>query len=291
MMAADGSEKIEVPDEEGALRRLQLAELDVLKMLRDVMSQNGIRYFLGYGTLLGAVRHGGFIPWDDDVDLFVPRKDYDRLCAVLKEECPAGYRLYYFDGANGVDSPSINLRVENLKVRVLQERGGVKKERPVWVDVFPLDGVGSPGFARRLLFLRFAVLFIELRLARSLVEGVEESKARSRSERFGIWLNETLGIGRLFPLNRTLSRFEEFRKKRSFDGSEYSYALTLDYMESAIFRSEWFGEGAPIVFEGETFSAPIDAHAVLSATYGDYMQLPPESERVFKHRIELLEAE
>ena len=139
------------------LRKLQLMELDILKQVTETCNRYGLRYYLLGGTFLGAVRHQGFIPWDDDIDIGMPRADFEKFCKLAEKElaAPLGFISY----KNNKEHIYFHPRVYNFNSRVIDRSGVEEKETHAWIDVFPLDGMPGNKFVRklhgfRLLFLR-----------------------------------------------------------------------------------------------------------------------------------------
>lgn len=280
----NNSEK-ENKTENNILRTYQLAELAILKSVAKVMDENNIRYYLGYGTLLGAIRHKGFIPWDDDIDIFVPRPDYEKFIKIADEILEYPYILNYYKK----DSPSVFtnnlLHIENPNLKIWQEKGGTKLKQNIWIDIFPLDGLPDSMIIQKWMFLEFRILYILLRLSRSSEIGVEEHKKRPLMEEIGIWMNKHMHIGKMFSYKKILEIFDSIRLKYSYDECNYVYGLTIDYMEDCICKKQWFGKGIKGEFENCEFCIPIDSSAVLTQFYGDYMELPPVEKRTYKHSI------
>ena len=113
-------------------------ELDILKFLAKYCDEKGFRYFLAYGTLIGAIRHKGFIPWDDDIDLYMPREDYDKMIACFNKEAPAPFKLIE-PHEKGAKHTFVKIYDERTVKLENGSYGG--RELGVDVDIFPLDGV------------------------------------------------------------------------------------------------------------------------------------------------------
>ncbi|MBO4603327.1 MAG: LicD family protein [Salinivirgaceae bacterium] len=261
------------------------AELDTLNDVIRSFEKHGIKYYLGFGTLLGAIRHQGFIPWDDDVDLFIPRPDFEKIKRYEKDIIPQPYILSGNTISNNSPHTFI-LRIENpLKCFHIEKNGRVLKQN-VWLDLFPIDGMPSNRLLRMLLFFRLRIQFVLLRIARSSLYGVAKNTKRSYVEKCVIAINKVFHIGRLFNLRNIVDGFDKILKKHSFDTSKYVCPLTIDYMEKCICDRDWFGDGIMITFENiEKVVVPIDSDAILKNIYGDYKQLPPIERRHPKHSI------
>ena len=266
------------------LRKLQLDEYEILKSVIKVWEQNGIRYFLGYGTLLGAIRHQGFIPWDDDVDVFLPRPDFERFIQIADQVLEEPYFLN-----NESMSVNINLKhyrcIEDPSHKQTRKYGDRLSEYNTRIDIFPLDGAPKSAIGRWWLSFRAAMLKQLIRFPRAYAMGVMDKK-RSAAESVIIWLNKTLGIGKLLSPEKMVRSLEKMRKRHPYDTSEYAYAWVPDYKWKKILcRREWFGEGVKARFEASAFTVPADSDAVLHQFYGDYMSPPPEALRTTKHSV------
>ena len=122
------------------LERLQKEEIDILNEIVRICDKNNIPYFLAAGTLLGAVRHSGFIPWDDDIDLFMLRDDYNKFIKCAINEINDNYFLQCHDTDKYYYSSFIKVRKNNT-LMIEEENENRKIHRGIWVDIFPLDYV------------------------------------------------------------------------------------------------------------------------------------------------------
>ncbi|MED5607246.1 LicD family protein [Pseudomonas sp. JH-2] len=259
------------------LARIQQRAFAVLGALVDFFQAHAIDYYLVGGTLLGAVRHGGFIPWDDDIDIVVPRKDYRRLLGLL-DRLPPTLRAIH---------PSIDAYTPYpfLVVSDRHSRWVVDYAHPfdrgIGVDVFPLDGVPPPGMRRRLLRKSIALL-------RSMTMNKQKGYyprpvPPAQHWRFALVALATSLVPRalLFALyDRVVSSLPA-----SSDGLVGNlYGL---YGDREVVPAQVFGKGASVVFEGRSFNAPEQTQAYLTSIYGDFRQLPPLERRHSGHRIAL----
>lgn len=268
------------------LRLLQLKELEILKDFTRVLDGNNLHYFLGFGTLLGVVRHQGFVPWDDDIDVFMPRPDYEKLLQNADQIIRGKYRLIYHDAEKYPNWFFHFSAVENPEVKVLKRRGSQIRTESVIIDVFALDGLPDSPWKRWTIFFQLKILHYVRKMGRSYANGVNPETKRSLMERIVIWLLFDLKLGKFLRPHKTLDRINRLNKKYPYEGCKYVYALTFEFnRKRLVCKREWFGEGAIAQFEGSSFRVPADSHQVLTKWYGDYMTPPPESSRGLKHIV------
>ena len=244
------------------LRRHQLVMLEMLKELDRICSKHNIPYFLYWGTLLGAIRHNGFIPWDDDLDVGMMRKDYLRLLKVLPAELPEHIVLQTNDTDRNYFYMFAKLRYRHSFI----DEGSydrVFKERGIFIDIFPFDKISPTTQKWRLQSYAYT-------LFRS-GNGSEQALRRIRAL---TWFNRHVS----FPLLRMASRLMNC-KKITFD---YGIPFHCVHDQSEIFPLSTH------VFEGVQTFVPGNSHQVLSSLYGDYMMLPLDLDNVY-HHVERLE--
>ncbi len=252
------------------VREEQMAELEVMKDLHAYCVKHGLRYVLGYGTLLGAVRHKGFIPWDNDMDIYMPREDITKLVELSKKE-PISPIVQLFDHTADDNYHYAIVRACNTKTVVepsyLREpiRG-----MGVWVDLFPLDGIIKPK-----IWIQNPLRMLTLRLLNAtLYLPDSESKAKAAVRKF---------ILKCLP-NRN-HKYER-RVSSICAWSKYDKAKSVCVLceddttpDSALDRVDI--ENPELVpFEDTEFFIPRNADKYLRLQYGDYMQLPPEEDRM-----------
>ena len=260
------------------LRKVQLTQLEIAKEIRRVCEENDIRYFLACGTFLGAVRHKGFIPWDDDMDIGMLRSDYEKFCRIAPQKLRPQYCLqtWYTDPNYSLPFGKVVKRgtvyLESKKSRRLQENG-------FYVDIFPYDYapeelVQRDSYASRLLSI------YRVKLMKSGYKPwMEEDRI--------VWKKR---IGYLYyQLQALFSSQKELAK--GYDALAVSiHSSPLMVEQSALrkpyyFDSAMFEHFADYTFEGETFKGLKDYDAYLKVLYNDYMQLPPEDQRENRHQI------
>ena len=252
-------------------RALQLKELEVLKELRRLCDKHGLRYYLTAGTLLGAVRHKGFIPWDDDVDIVMPRRDYNRLKKIARRELSEGFFYQSADTEYKCPFFFTKIRMDGTSVtEPLLE--GVKIHDGCYVDVFPLDVCPMSDRRAERYFKLTRMIFCAI-IARLNPDFVcEYTKggaifAFKLLRRMPIWLLKWLRGS----VRRYYSLFSRRGRLATVDGS---YGFPRESYDI-----EWFDEAVSLEFEGESFIAPKRYDDILTHMYGDYMTPPDESMR------------
>lgn len=254
------------------LRKLQLLELKIALEIKRVCEKNGLRFFLTGGTLLGAVRHGGFIPWDDDMDISFSRSDYDAFTAACKTDLGPEFLLQTWDTDPSYPFPAGKIR---LKGTHAQERFSAEgNENGIYVDIFPFDNVPDGAWAYRLQSWRYylgkRLLWMKKGYGRCIAG---ESIAKKFKYHLAAVLVAPLPYARLKRwMDRAMRRYDNEPTRLAIVPGVYSFSReTID-------RS-WLDDLAPVSFEGHTFPAFRRKEEYLRKVYGDYMRLPPEDQR------------
>ena len=257
------------------LEEVKKIEFNILCQYADFCSQNNLKYYLGYGTLLGAARHKGFIPWDDDIDVLMPRPDYDKFIKLTGYHPikPNLETRLYRDCKNPNIYPFAKVIDTNT---IVYEKGKVKKNiSGLWIDIFPLDGYPEDIIAAQQLFNKYKLLRNLQDLATTNPFYVNQNILKKIIKTFFIApFVKLYGVRKLCKkidmLAQTYS-FEEYKKTADFTWG--------DNIDSYLLKSE-LEPAAKVEFEKSCFNAPAGWQQYLTRLYGDYMQLPPESERI-----------
>ena len=249
---------------------------DMLKQVDSICHAERLRYFLSGGTLLGAIRHRGFIPWDDDIDLMMPRPDYEIFLKRAEKRLPKRYILAFPDRTKDYSQPWIRI----FDTRVAVDDSGMQRTltRSLFVDIFPIDGLPSNRTLSNLCFKRVRAWDILLKCARR--------KALYPDERLK-WLKKPMmALTRVRPLPKYAVSLNKSARRCSFERAHYAGVLaTTHYGSRERMPVEVFRGSVQVPFEGGFFPAPIGYDTYLSRLYGDYMQLPPEEKRVSEHNL------
>ena len=244
--------------------------LSILIRIDKICRDNNIEYYLHGGTLLGAVRHKGFIPWDDDIDIMMTYDSYDKLSNLIQK---GEYGLNFIDIRNHKDTIFLYGKICDQNTRIVSE-GNLKipKDYGAFVDVFPIVYFSDDEKKRQKEVKKQIWL-------RRIVENSARIKY-SRSGKFFIDLRRFLAF-HIFKMANTRSIIEKSDVKfRKTQKSNWAGTITLPLPASFLERKP-----IDLLFEGHYLKAPSNWDEILSFMYGDYMKLPPEGERSPKHFI------
>ncbi len=251
---------------------LQLKMLDMISYFHDFCYKHNIRYYVVGGTALGAARHNGFIPWDDDVDVGVPRSDYERLKKLTQNQTFGNYIFEYPSNDKTFVYPYGKLYDSST---TLIESTRYKTKRGIFIDIFPLDGIGN-----------------------TYEESVSNYKTIDRkvkilSTKICAWRkgrkfykNICMILMRHLPWNnekKLRAQISQMSQVHSFEDCLYVANCVGNWHEKEIIKREWLGKPTLIQFEGIQVYCPEKTDEYLSAVYGNWRQLPPKEKQISHH--------
>lgn len=266
---------------EKELQKLHEVLLDAMVQFDSVCKRYAVQYFLGGGTLLGAIRHGGFIPWDDDVDLMMTRENYKKLC-----DLPPGVfgpRLFFqtHQTDSGYHGDMAKIRVNNTTYATEFSRRFSQMHQGIFLDVFVHDQTAKSECGRRLhVFLTT--------LCRSMVFHKWEGSPMQYygKHRFACKIM-TIFIRRM-PIRFLENLRERVYRLFSNSGSGFLYDGTGMHLSHGAFPEKWLEEAIEVPFEGHMLPVPKEYDKYLQYSYGNYWKLPSETQRRL-HNIYLLD--
>ena len=259
------------------LDEIKARELKILKEIHAICEQQKIEYSLAGGTLLGAIRHGGFIPWDDDIDIFLTRPNYDKLIdycrnhetefKLLSSETDDRYGYLF---AKAMDMDTV----------LIEEYGNSHNiEMGVFVDIFPVDGLGDD-------YKKAIKAFNSTRFKRELL--VARNWKKFFKSKTHSWVYEPVrfvffALSRFTSEKKIIASIQKKIRKNSFEKSNYVGCICGSYRDKEILQSGVFNEYIEINFEDTKFMIIKEYNQYLANIYGDYMKLPPEEKRMTHH--------
>lgn len=267
---------------------LQKKILDIFIEIDKLCEKHNLRYYAIGGTCLGAVRHQGFIPWDDDLDIAMPREDYERFKHVASKELPDNLKIY--SELSGDNYSCKFMKVHDISTTFVEEGYRDKYDRytGIWVDIMPLDGIPKGTFHKKVYFLSLnmlAKLSWHRKFQHDSVLGQKPTDIKKI-----IWEMIYLFI-KWFPRKFFDEKFIEIQRRYAYDTTlELSYTWSCRAKEIIVPKSD-FEDYVLFPFENYQMRCPVGYHNFLTVMFGDYMKLPPEEERVSCHKADILDLE
>lgn len=284
---------------ESELKKLQEKLLSMAKILKEIFEEEHLQYFMLGGTLLGAIRHKGFIPWDDDLDFVMPRKDYEKFLKIVDSKLPKGYGIIHYSRKKCQENPDIkrvmlhSAKMIDLNSYLYTEKNGEILKRNIFIDIIPLDGIPN-GRIKQILhkFKIYRQLFL-LKIARVNDESYFSNgyKGNSTLKRLAYKIIKFLKIGKNKDSIVQLKKFDRTLAENDYEECDkISNILGGHGLFKEIFCRKDMGKGKQYNFEDTSFIGPENYDAILTKMYGkDYNVIPPENSpiRLCKHSIKI----
>lgn len=253
------------------IRPLQMHLLGVMEVIHDMCMKHGLRYYMVDGTLIGAVRHKGFIPWDDDMDIAMPRADYEALITHSREWLPEQYEFICFE-----NDPSYPLhfgKVQDSQTTLI-ERPHLYYLGGVYVDIFPIDGAPEGKLRQRTYQAHYKYLtkMLYLRCRNPFKHGHGPSS----------WV--PLLSRKLYSIEGLQGKIRRHMMKHPLESSRLAAVNHNDGLGSMVDKEKVLGDPTPIEFEGKQLMGMADNHSYLTQLFGDYMTLPP-ADKIHQHNF------
>lgn len=253
------------------IRPLQLRLLDILIAIDQMCREHNLRYYMVDGTLLGAVRHGGFIPWDDDMDIAMPRPDYEALIAHCHEWLPQPYQFVCYE--NDPAYPLHFGKVQDASTTLI-ERPHLYYLGGVYVDIFPIDGAPEGRIRQRLYHLKYKYL------TRALYFLHRDPYRHGHGP--SSWI--PLLCRKVYTMPELQAKIKRHMMLYDFAISRLAAVNHNDGLGSMVDRQSVLGEPTPVEFEGLMLSGMADNDAYLTQLFGDYMT-PPPPDKIHQHNF------
>ena len=250
------------------LRKLQLVEVEILDEIVRICDKHNLNYFLVGGTLLGAVRHKGFIPWDDDIDIGMPRKDYEYFLKIAEKELNNNYKIQYWTNdkkyyLNFIKIRKLNTLFEEKKMQ------HIDTSKEIFIDIFPFDNINSDNVDYYKKVSRVFNVLRPIILCKSGILSKDELPSKKIYNVLHFFSNKFL----LKIQNKTI-------QKENKKDTNYIISFPGSYYEKEVVKKDIIFPLNTIAFEGKEYKCPNDIDAYLKHVYGDYMKLPPKDKRV-----------
>lgn len=255
--------------------RIKHIELEMLKHFISVCESLHLTYYVLGGTLLGAVRHQGFIPWDDDIDVGMPRADYERFLKEGQAYLPEYYFIQSLDTEPEYIATFAKIR-DSRTTFIETSAASFHIHHGVYIDIFPLDPYpdGHHGW------FDFKNNFLKLRI---------EAAYKGLKASFSTKIKRVIAFALLPSLPKAVAKRERLYRSVPHGSRMANYGGA--WGDKEIVPAGWYGEGKKLTFEGLEVNAPSEYERWLTQVYGDYLQLPPPEKRIAHHAVEAMDPE
>ncbi len=259
------------------LRALQLTELEVARIFAQICEKYHLRYYIVGGTMLGAVRHQGFIPWDDDMDVGMPRPDYEKFINIVRGELPPGYDFRTFK--QNLDYKRCFSKLVDTRVRLTNASNTKTTYENAWLDIFPFDGMPAGKLCQQLHF--WHLTFWRFLYRASCFEELVNLNRPGRPLylRLIIKFLSVTHFGANLDTRKLMYKLEKKLAKYGYDESPFMVSFFGQYMTREIVDKRLLGAGRSYAFEDLTLNGPEDYDAFLRHFYGDYMTPPKDADK------------
>lgn len=267
-----------------ANKKVQELTLFTLNTFIQFCEKYHLQYYFTGGALIGVLRHQGFIPWDDDIDIGMPRRDFDKFHELVKTEMPEGFGLcnrYTDKNWHFAMSQFVDLESE-IEINLAEK----PRIAHIWIDIFPLDGLPSNNIMRwfrvkNILLHRYLVQIAHI------TTQVDAHRKRPWYENAILGFCKAIPVGKLLNTNHIIDHLEKILRKNDFYKSRYCGNMLGRYREREIVLTKSFGTAVYGSFEGRQVKIPAESPKILTALYGNYMDLPPEKDQV-AHNVKII---
>lgn len=259
-------------------KEVQQTALGILKYIHSICEKEEIKYFIAYGTLIGAIRHHGFIPWDDDLDIMMPRPDFDRLVSYFSKHDTGPYKLMNLKTTPAY--PYFNTRICDTRT-IIETSYESSSGMGVFIDVCAMDGLGCD--------YNYAIK----KMSKSKKLCSSMFLATRNDFHMGLtkgWKKKILKypayvVTHILGKSFFVRHMENLLRECDYDGSDYVGCLVWSTYapKKEVFPKTWIENIKLGDFEDGEFFIPEHYDDILRTIYGDYMKLPPEEERIYHH--------
>lgn len=255
--------------------------LDIFQQFITICKANDLTYYCAGGTAIGAIRHQGFIPWDDDIDVFMPRPDYDRFLKLCAQRDLGVYEL-----CTPYNTPNYFMYFSKLCRRdtTIMERADTPCVYGMFIDIFPLDGTADDMDEALRLKRRFEKIQNRMEAISTRYRFTDYMALLTRPHEWGRFVRKTIGFFARGAYRRHLLRkMDAICYRHGFEEAINVVTYSGVYHAKEVYPKEWIVGVTPFTFEGLSVDLPLRYDDYLRHFFGDYMQLPPEEQRQSHH--------
>ena len=259
------------------ISQIKQIQLNILLKVADFCKENNINYFLTAGTLIGALRHKGFIPWDDDIDIVMLRDDYNKFISIFNKVSEEKNIKVF--SPNDKNYPYTYAKVSDTRTMLIENKYLSKIfELGINIDVFPLDYL-TDDFNSSLKFLKKIYKY------NSILELKQISLDKKRSFYKQLSIIVIQFVLKIFSYKWLINKINVLAQKNiNNEGSKYIGQIVIKAKgEKEILERSWFAKAVDVTFEKNLFKAPIGYDAYMKRLFGNYMQLPPKEKQITHH--------
>jgi len=265
--------------------KLHAADLAIVKEVVAICDKYDLKYYMLGGTMLGAIRHKGFIPWDDDIDLGMPRKDYEKFLEIAPSLLSQTLKIVNFK--TDPDYHYYITRILDTDSKVVETRYAHEgKFTNLSIDIFPLDGSPNNGLFRKLYYFR--VMAHRAMMALHYKDGIDPDRKRGTCEKIMLSILKLLPTDKMFNAYNQKEKIDSILKSQDIWDSEISGNIMGAYRTREMVPTEWLGgidEDTYYQFEDIQLRGYKEYDKYLSYLYGDYMKMPPEGSRKIHFKL------
>lgn len=261
------------------IRKLQLVELEILLAFKNYCEKNNLNYVLIGGSALGAMRHNGFIPWDDDVDIGMPRNDYEIFLNLAKKDFDDKYLIQNNKTEKNFPYSFTKIRMKSTKF-IQENLKNIQMNHGIFIDIFPIDGCGND-FDKAKKHVKRLQRYNYFHIAHTLI-----NSKYNNSLRYRLKVHVLILFKKILSQKLINNRIQKLRKKYSFDSSNYvaNFFGTAKGKE-LIKKEDIFGKKNCLSFEKHQFPVPSKIHEYLTHIYGEYNKIPKNAHPENKHEL------
>ena len=283
-MAKDWNQSYNKEDN-SELRKLQLTILDIVKLFAEICEKHNLRYFMVGGTMLGAARHQGFIPWDDDIDMGMPREDYEKFLTIVGDELPEGYEFLNYK--INPEYKRYFSRIVDTNVEIHNASNSKEIIENAWIDIFPHDGMPRTKIGQRFHFWRLAGLRLLYHMS-CFDELVNLNRpGRPKYQQIIINFLHKTKLGHNLNTIKLMKKIEKGLCRYSFDEADTVVSFFGAYMSREIIKKSILGDLPFYSFEDTKLRGVEQYDELLTHLYGDW-RTPPSDADKDKHNIKAI---